>query len=78
MAYLHKTNTDINVSTVANRARDDPPPSTRRDTSILAAMRNRLAAKETEIKQLKATVAAQKTTIELLYGQIELLTERPI
>jgi hypothetical protein len=42
-----------------------------RETSIVAALRSRLAAKDDEIRQLRATVAQQKATIELLYGQLD-------
>jgi Family of unknown function (DUF6262) len=42
-----------------------------RETSIVAALRRRLAAKDDAIRQLRATVAQQKATIELLYGQLD-------
>ncbi|MEX3648586.1 DUF6262 family protein [Mycolicibacterium porcinum] len=48
----------------------DPAP-TSRESSIVAVLRARLAAKDEEIKQLRATVAQQKDTIELLYGQLD-------
>jgi hypothetical protein len=48
---------------------DLAPPG--RETSIVAALRSRLAAKDNEIKQLRATVAQQQATIELLYGQLD-------
>jgi uncharacterized coiled-coil protein SlyX len=34
-------------------------------------LRRTLAAKDEEIRKLKATVAQQKTTIEMLYGQLD-------
>lgn len=40
--------------------------TTRRDTSIVAALRNKLADRDNEITELKTTVAQQKATIELL------------
>lgn len=58
--YRHQTNADPT----------DPAP-TSRESSIVAALRARLAAKDEEIKQLRATVAQQKDTIELLYGQLD-------
>lgn len=100
IAYLRKTNADINFSTVSRRAkvsrktiykhddlvtvieqyRDRPtdrePASTSRETSIDAALRHRLAAKDKEIAALKATVAEQQSTIELLYGQLDTLHEQ--
>ncbi|WP_396908204.1 DUF6262 family protein [Mycolicibacterium sp.] len=100
IAYLRKTNADINFSTVSRRAkvsrktiykhddlvgvikqhRDRPsagePTSTGRETSIDAALRRRLAAKDKEIAALKATVADQQSTIELLYGQLDTLHEQ--
>lgn len=50
--------------------------ATGRETSILAALRNKLAAREKEVSDLKATVAQQKATIELLYGQLDTLQEQ--
>ncbi|OBC08051.1 transposase [Mycobacterium sp. 852013-50091_SCH5140682] len=47
------------------------PPATGRETSIVTALRNKLAARDKEVADLKATVAQQKATIELLYGQLE-------
>lgn len=100
IAYLRKTNADINFSTVSRRAkvsrktiythddlvtvieqyRDRPagrePASTGRETSIVAALRHKLAAKDKEIAALKATVAEQQSTIELLYGQLETMHEQ--
>ena len=100
IAYLRKTNADINFSTVSRRAkvsrktiykhddlvalikqyRDRPsasqPAPAGRETSIDAALRRRLAAKDKEIAALKATVAEQQSTIELLYGQLDTLHER--
>jgi hypothetical protein len=52
------------------------PASTGRETSIDAALRRRLAAKDKEIAALKATVAEQQSTIELLYGQLDTLHEQ--
>lgn len=53
-----------------HQTKADPAP-TSRESSIVAALRARLAAKDEEIKQLRATVAQQKDTIELLYGQLD-------
>lgn len=44
---------------------------TGRETSIVAALRAQLAAKDQTIKNLKATVAEQESTIALLYGQLD-------
>ncbi|WP_395308944.1 DUF6262 family protein [Mycobacterium sp. AMU20-3851] len=66
--------------TVIEQYRDRPtdrePASTGRETSIDAALRHRLAAKDKEIAALKATVAEQQSTIELLYGQLDTLHEQ--
>lgn len=50
---------------------DTKPPAPGHETTIITALRRRLAAQDAEIKQLRATVAQQKTTIELLYGQLD-------
>jgi uncharacterized protein involved in exopolysaccharide biosynthesis len=42
-----------------------------RDNSIIAALRAQLAAKDNQIKKLKTTLAEQKSTIEMLYGQLD-------
>jgi hypothetical protein len=92
---LRKTNTPVNISTVAARAgvarktvykhpdlvavidsyRRQPPPAdtspTGRETSIVAALRARLAAKDSEIQKLRSTLAQQESTIALLYGQLD-------
>lgn len=47
------------------------PPTTGRDTSIVTALRRKIAAQDSEIRELKATLAQQVTTIELLYGQLD-------
>ncbi|WP_236732197.1 hypothetical protein [Mycolicibacterium peregrinum] len=52
------------------------PAPAGRETSIDAALRHRLAAKDKEIAALKATVAEQQSTIELLYGQLDTLHEQ--
>lgn len=49
----------------------DEPPSTGRDSSIVAALRRKIATQSSEIKELKTTVAQQQATIEMLYGQLE-------
>ena len=93
--HLRKTNSPINISTVAARAgvqrktiykhRDlvavidqyrrhrtpADPASPGRETSIVAALRNQLAAKDNEIRKLKATVHEHESTIALLYGQLD-------
>ena len=45
---------------------------TSRETSIVAALRAQLAAKDKEIKTLKAKAHEQESTIALLYGQLDL------
>jgi len=45
--------------------------STGREASIIAALRIQLAAKDNEIKTLKAKVHEQESTIALLYGQLD-------
>lgn len=45
--------------------------ATRREKSIIAALRTQQAAKENEIKTLKAKVREQESTIALLYGQLD-------
>jgi hypothetical protein len=59
-----------------HHAAPEPPPSAGRDSSIIAALRTKLAARDKEVADLKATVAQQKTTIELLYGQLDTLQEQ--
>ncbi len=58
------------------RHTDRQPASTGRETSIHAALRHKLAAKDKEIAALKATVAEQQSTIELLYGHLDTLHEQ--
>lgn len=60
--YRHQPATDNPAATESSGGRE---------TSIIAALRHRFAAKDAENKQLKATVAEQQVTIELLYGQFE-------
>jgi hypothetical protein len=50
---------------------DTDTATTGRETSIITALRRTQAAKDEEIKKLKATVAQHKTTIEMLYGQLD-------
>ncbi|QZH69432.1 transposase [Mycolicibacterium farcinogenes] len=47
------------------------PPQPGRDTTIVAAMRRKIAAQDSEIRELKATIAHHVTTIELLHGQLD-------
>ncbi|BBY81502.1 hypothetical protein MPUL_26600 [Mycolicibacterium pulveris] len=47
------------------------PATTGAENSIITALRRRLAAKDEEITQLRATLAQQKATIELLYGHLD-------
>lgn len=54
--------------------RDTEASDTGRDTTVIAALRRRLATQDDEIKKLKATLAQQKETIELLYGQLDSYT----
>ncbi|WP_353372332.1 hypothetical protein [Mycobacterium sp.] len=55
--------------------RHQPPPAdtspTGRETSIVTALRARLAAKDSEVQKLRSTVAQQESTIALLYGQLD-------
>ena len=49
----------------------DHPKAAGRESSIMAALRRKIASQEADINQLKTTVAQQQATIELLYGQLE-------
>ncbi|UXA21103.1 transposase [Mycobacterium sp. SMC-4] len=60
-AYRHHPSTPDNASTT-------------RETSILAALRAQLAAKDTEIRTLRTKLAEQESTIALLYGQLDSYT----
>uniref|UniRef100_UPI003F58AC12 DUF6262 family protein n=1 Tax=Mycolicibacterium neoaurum TaxID=1795 RepID=UPI003F58AC12 len=51
------------------------PAQPGRDTSILAAMRRKIATQDAEIRELKATIAQHVTTIELLHGQLDIRHE---
>lgn len=51
--------------------REKQEPATGRDTSIVAALRHKVATQATEINKLKTTVAQHQNTIELLYGRLE-------
>ncbi|MCX8563574.1 transposase [Mycolicibacterium mucogenicum] len=51
--------------------RTDHPPAPGRESSIVAALRRKIASQDAEIGELKTTVAQQQATIELLYGQLE-------
>ncbi|MCH9732069.1 MAG: transposase [Actinomycetia bacterium] len=42
-----------------------------RETSIMAALRAQLAAKDSEIRTLRSKLAEQESTIALLYGQLD-------
>ncbi len=44
---------------------------TGREASIIAALRIQLAAKDNEIKTLKAKLHEHESTIALLYGQLD-------
>ncbi len=48
---------------------DPPPPES--ETSILAALRSRLTAKETQIADLKAALRQRDNTIAALHGELE-------
>ena len=60
---------------VIDQYRRQPTPTdqaaTGRDTSIVSALRIQLAAKDNEIKTLKAQVRKHESTIALLYGQLD-------
>jgi hypothetical protein len=59
---------------VIDQYRRQPPRAdtapTGRETSIVAALRVQVAAKDNEIRKLRSTVAQQESTIALLYGQL--------
>jgi hypothetical protein len=48
---------------------DHPPPDT--ETSIIAALRARLTAKDTQIAQLKADLRERDRTIAALHGELD-------
>ena len=48
-----------------------PPPRHETETSIVAALRARLTAKDTQIAELKATLRERDRTIAILHGQLE-------
>ena len=50
---------------------DDKPPTPDTETSIVAALRARLTAKDTQIAQLKATLRERDRTISALHGALE-------
>ena len=50
---------------------DDTPPPPDTETSIIAALRARLTAKDTQIAQLKATLRDRDRTIAALHGALE-------
>ena len=52
-------------------ASSDHPPATSRESSIIAALRRKVATQADQINELKTTVAQQQATIELHYGQLE-------
>lgn len=45
------------------------------ESSIVAALRSRLTAKDTQIAELKATLRARDQTIATLHGEIDRLTD---
>jgi hypothetical protein len=50
---------------------DDPPKSVHSQTSIVAALRGRLTAKDAQIAELKASVRERDRTIAALRGEHE-------
>ena len=52
---------------------DPPPPGT--ETSIVAALRARLTAKDTPIAELRAALRERDRTIATLHGELEKRTE---
>lgn len=42
-----------------------------RESTIVTALRRRIASQDNEIRELRVTLEQQKNTIELLYGQLE-------
>lgn len=54
---------------------DDKPSLPDTETSIVAALRARLTAKDTQIAQLKSTLRDRDRTIATLHGELEKRTE---
>jgi uncharacterized protein involved in exopolysaccharide biosynthesis len=52
---------------------DSPPPARDQETSIVAALRARLTAKDTQIADLKTTLRQRDRTIAALHGELEKL-----
>jgi uncharacterized protein involved in exopolysaccharide biosynthesis len=52
---------------------DITAPTPDNDTSIIAALRARLTAKDTQISELKATLREREQTIAVLHGQLDKL-----
>ncbi|QZH61399.1 transposase [Mycolicibacterium farcinogenes] len=52
----------------------DPPAATDGDSSILAALRLKLTAKESQVAELKAALRERDRTIATLHGEIDRLT----
>ncbi len=52
---------------------DDPAPPTDQETSIVAALRARLTAKDAQIADLKAALRERDRTISVLHGELDKL-----
>ena len=50
---------------------DDITPATGTDTSIVAALRARLTAKDTQIAELRSALRERDRTIAILHGQLD-------
>ena len=50
---------------------DDPPKSVDSQTSIVAALRGRLTAKDAQIAELKAAIRTRDRTIAAVHGELE-------
>jgi hypothetical protein len=54
---------------------DTPAPASGTDNSIVAALRSRLTAKDTQIAELKAALRQRDHTIAVLHGQLDKLQD---
>ncbi|MEZ0362873.1 DUF6262 family protein [Mycobacterium sp. pUA109] len=57
--------------TVTATPAQDPPASGSGESSIIAALRNRLVAKDTQIAELRAALRERDRTIAVLHGELE-------
>lgn len=68
--YQHRDLVAV-IDQFRHQPRPVDPSATGRETSIVAALRTQLAAKDNEIRTLKAKVHEQESTIALLDGQLD-------